>query len=462
MTQESNADEAESVYEDYDKSNLAGDWQQEQMRDTDRINIGCYYDDPIHGARKIAGFPKQSLCKHAALSGVTGYGKSVTLRNIQYQLIEDGHGLCFISPTAHDSRELLKRIPSERLADVVWMQPGSGRGKMVGLNMFETQAEPGGKRYEAEVVSTADGFRSLLRDVTDDWNPRLDTMTDVLIQQLIRVDKSYTPVDMLRMLTDEDELDAFISDRGADARDTLRESVDNVTQADRALLIAQLQNWVNNETTRRMIAEDEPEITLGEVVQQGKILIVDTSTVRSKSAETIVTQAVVFRLWSAIQTRSEIPQSEREPFYLCIDELHKLIDTHFQINDIIALARNLKLGVLCSFQQIGQLPPHVQTTVKQPNIQISLCTGNGTDDATSIAELHRVGTVRMTQLSPYEAMCTPIAESGQSEESVAVTLFAERPPLRDSIEPIIERSLDTYGTTGKVRGGMGEYGVKPE
>jgi hypothetical protein len=69
---------------------------------------------------------------------------------------------------------------------------------------------------------------------------------------------------------------------------------------------------------------------------------------------------VISRLWQTIQARAAVPESERRPVHLYVDEAQKFIHLPTSIGDVLAQARGLKLGVTLAFQHLGQLEPDMR------------------------------------------------------------------------------------------------------
>ena len=66
----------------------------------------------------------------------TGTGKSVLLKNMIVQDMEQGKGVCYIDPHGSDLEDILSRIPKNRLEDLIYFDP-IGRDRTMGLNMLE-------------------------------------------------------------------------------------------------------------------------------------------------------------------------------------------------------------------------------------------------------------------------------------------------------------------------------------
>ena len=74
--------------------------------------------------------------RHFYLIGQTGTGKSVLLKNMIVQDMEQGKGVCYIDPHGSDLEDILSRIPKDRVEDLIYFDP-AGRDRTMGLNMLE-------------------------------------------------------------------------------------------------------------------------------------------------------------------------------------------------------------------------------------------------------------------------------------------------------------------------------------
>ena len=78
--------------------------------------------------------------RHMYVIGQTGMGKSVFLENLAFQDMCDGRGFAFIDPHGDAVEALLKRVPEDRIDDVIYFDPADIEHP-VGMNMFEFTSE---------------------------------------------------------------------------------------------------------------------------------------------------------------------------------------------------------------------------------------------------------------------------------------------------------------------------------
>src|ERR1051326_8388784 len=75
--------------------------------------------------------------KHWAIFGQTSCGKTTLMRNAALCDIEAGNGLTVIDPHGDFIKDLLQNIPSYRMNDVIYINPGYPE-KVIGLNLLQS------------------------------------------------------------------------------------------------------------------------------------------------------------------------------------------------------------------------------------------------------------------------------------------------------------------------------------
>ena len=90
----------------------------------------------FRGSQKPIYLDDDDRRRHMYVIGQTGMGKSVFLENLAFQDMCDGRGFAFIDPHGDAVEALLKRVPEERIDDVIYFDPADIEHP-VGMNMFE-------------------------------------------------------------------------------------------------------------------------------------------------------------------------------------------------------------------------------------------------------------------------------------------------------------------------------------
>ncbi len=420
-----------------------------------------YTKDNVKGVQDIY-IDHDALFRHIALFGQTGYGKSTLMRNIMLQWINAGYGICYIDPKGDDSYELLEQIPPHRIDDIVWVEPGSQREKQVGFNVFDTAADPGDPKYDREVNSVSGDFIEILKDKSNYWGPQIGNITETLVKQLIRADDPFNPIDLVKIITDEEEIQLFAENYGDELEQVFMNRIAEQDADAFDPILRRVRGWVEDRTTRQIMAHAESKINISEVVRDDKIMIVNTASIESMQTKEIVTRMTISRIWSAIRTRKTDIETEPTPFFLCIDEFDKVISDSFDINKIISQARSFRLSVFVANQQPSQLPDDTKQALQQVQSLLSFNPGNNPADAQDIA--HVLGDVdawELNNLDRFTVVGRPYMNETQ-QSAIIIDTYGEYPPLRtkEEADAIVERSLEKYGTEPKINTNPEDYGVK--
>ena len=94
----------------------------------------------FRGAKKPIYLMNNDRRRHMYVIGQTGMGKSVFLENLAFQDMCDGKGFAFIDPHGDAVEALLKRVPEERIDDIIYFDPADIEHP-VGMNMFEHSSD---------------------------------------------------------------------------------------------------------------------------------------------------------------------------------------------------------------------------------------------------------------------------------------------------------------------------------
>ena len=98
--------------------------------------------------------------RHTYLIGKTGSGKTSLIKNLIYQDILNGHGVCVIDPHGDLSEDILKSIPKNKLEDVVYFNPSDTENPL-GFNPLYFKDRKEKDLVSSSLIST---FKNLWAD----------------------------------------------------------------------------------------------------------------------------------------------------------------------------------------------------------------------------------------------------------------------------------------------------------
>lgn len=134
-----------------------------------------------------------------------------------------------------------------------------------------------------------------------------------------------------------------------------------------------------------MFTQEENRLNMLDIMQSGKILIVDASpgAVGEKAASTFGRYIISLAL-SAARSRIDIPRAQWRPTFLYIDEAQLFVDEE-RTQPLLQQAREFNLGVILSHQKLADLSPTLRATFAG-NTSSKYCANPSAADARDIAK----------------------------------------------------------------------------
>jgi hypothetical protein len=144
-------------------------------------------------------------------------------------------------------------------------------------------------------------------------------------------------------------------------------------------ITSKMNIFIANDLVRPIIAQQNSTINFREVMDQGKILIVNLSKGKLGDINSyLLGMIIVGKILLAAFSRINIPEEKRRDFYLYIDEFQNV--TTKTITNALAEARKFRLNLILAHQFIGQLDEETRKAIFG-NIGTILAFRVGPDDA---------------------------------------------------------------------------------
>lgn len=403
-----------------------------------------YQDDPT---KKVdaAGIGFEWLFQHCTIFGETGSGKSTLLLNLMTQWMFAGHGLCFIDPKGGgDAESLVQRIPPERLDDLIWIEPGSNRDRMIGFNLLETDADKGDDKFDAEVQSVVSQFGEVIKNTSTGSGAVIDEVVDEVTRFLVKQDYNYNVLDLYAILFDDDDRKQLPNDVADQFDKKALESIAEKDSEDFDSIKRRVRPWVTSKTTREILDVRNSGVNITNAVENDKIIIVDVGNIEEPNVMEMFVTALVRRIWSTIQRRDK--DKNPDPFFLICDEFKKVAIDRLGIGEIMSEARSFRLSITLATQQPSQLDSEVLKSVIRGSKHILTYTAGSKDDNRTLAqEMSNVTADTIKNLPSYSIVGKVMADDSPS--TIISQTFPAYPPLHtpERKEEIIEESLRKYG-----------------
>jgi len=143
-----------------------------------------------------------------------------------------------------------------------------------------------------------------------------------------------------------------------------------------------LQALIENPTLARLFTSPATKIDLFDELNQGSIILVDTARDFLKGASSHFGRIFIALTLQAVLERAAIPESNRRPAFLIVDEAADYFDSN--VDDLLTEARKYRLGCVFAHQYLDQCAPSLRASLAA-NTAIKMAGGVSTADARALA-----------------------------------------------------------------------------
>jgi len=321
--------------------------------------ITVFGETTFRNQRKVFGIKKDDRRRHMYLIGKTGMGKSTVLENMIVEDIRAGHGVAVVDPHGDLAEKIIEFIPSNRINDVIYFNPADMEYP-IAFNVVE-QVEP----HLRHLV--ASGLLGVFQKLwADSWGPRLEYILRNAVLAILDYPGS-TLLAVTRMLSDK----AFRKKVVEKIQDPVVKSFwmnEFAGYADKFATeaVSPIQNkvgqFLSSSLIRNIVGQVKSSIDVRKVMDEGKILILNLSKGRiGEDNSALLGAMMITKIQLAAMSRVDIPEEERNDFYLYVDEFQNFATGSFA--NILSEARKYRLNLIMAHQYIEQLDETVRAAV---------------------------------------------------------------------------------------------------
>lgn len=409
--------------------------------DEAKKDINFFAKAEFKNQETIFGIKNEDRRKHVYIIGKTGVGKSTLIANMAIDDIRKDRGVGIIDPHGDLSETILDFIPKRRMNDVVYLEPFDTE-RPFSLNVLEIKNTQQKDLIASGIVSI---FYKLYKD---SWGPRLEYILRNVILTLLEAPGA-TLVDILSLLSNVEYRKKVV--RGlADPvlKDFWEKEYARMPDRLKAEAISPIQNkvgqFVTSKMIRNIIGRTKSSIDLEQIMNEGKILILNLSQGKLGEDNTALLGAMLItQIQLAAMNRSFMKEADRKDFFLYVDEFQNFATQSFI--KILSEARKYRLSLTLANQYIEQLDEEVTRAIFG-NVGTLMSFVVGARDAYVLtreyAEIYTEND--LVSLGKFEAVLK-LSIDGMTSAPFPVTTLPLPSMKNDNREKIIKLSKEKYG-----------------
>lgn len=391
--------------------------------------------------------------KHTYIIGSTGNGKTTLMLYAIIQDIWNGKGVAIIDPHGDLAKTILRYIPKERIKDVVYLNPRDIK-RPIGLNLLELPEGLDGDELLLEKGRVASAVISVMRKVFSDDDASAHRIEAVMrnvihtaftvegatlftIPKLIRNEKFRKEV--VSKLEDEDLKDFWQGEIGQAGEMQMVSMTKGVTQ--------RIDRFNSSEPVKRMLSQEKSTINFEDIMNSGKILICNLAHGELEEDESsLFGTTVLAKLKMAAERRISMPESDRRPFYVYVDEFQNFATTPFV--KMLSSSRKYKLFLTIAEQSTQQQEESRLTEALLSNVSTVICfrTGSHVDEELM---LHKFDPYlkkgEISNLPAYNFYIRIQAQESIEPMSGITIVLPENEASDATAAEVVKHSRETYG-----------------
>ncbi|WP_433702998.1 type IV secretory system conjugative DNA transfer family protein [Prescottella equi] len=344
------------------------------------------------------GYSVSDALRHTWILGPNGTGKSTLLLNLIHQDMQAGRAVVVIEPKDL-VRDILARVPAGRQGDVVVVDPLDSAP--VGINPLQ----PSGRRHDVAADALFAVFYGLYGE---SLGPRSADILHNALSVLARRDDA--SLVMLPLLLTHTAFRRTVTGSAVRhdpiAAGPFWQWFDALSDDARSQVIAPLMNKLRpllRPAMRATLGQRRPRVAMAHVLRESQILLVPLQQgVLGPATAQLLSAVILAELWHAIRERAALPEAQRPPVMIYIDEVQDFLRLPTDLADALATARSLGAAFHLAHQYRDQLPPAMRAAV-DANARSRICFQLGATDAKVMAAGQSVLTAEdFTALGRYE------------------------------------------------------------
>jgi len=297
--------------------------------------------------------------RHMYVIGKTGMGKTTMMENMVLSDVYHGHGVGVVDPHGDFAEKLINYIPAHRINDVIYFNP-SDMEYPIGFNILEVKSEEQKHLVAAGLMGI---FKKLWPDV---WSARMEYILNNTLLALLDFPGT-TLLGINRMLADKKYRKKIVRNlKDPVVKAFWQNEFANYEDRYAKEAVAPIQNkigqFLSASIIRNIVAQVKSTFNMREAMDSGKIIIMNLSKGRiGEDNSRLLGGMLITEIQLAAMERVDIPEEQRQDFFLYVDEFQNFATPSFA--NILSEARKYRLSLIMAHQYVAQLDEIVADAV---------------------------------------------------------------------------------------------------
>lgn len=335
-----------------------------------------------HGQETDIGLTEAERERHLYIIGGTGNGKTTMLFYSILQDIRTGKGVAVLDPHGDLAERILRYIPTERIADVIYMNPDD-LAHPIGVNLLELPEGLEGDDLLREKDRVTEATISVLRKIfsdDDSGGHRIEYVLRNSIQTVLTLENPtlFTIFELLndakfrrsvvKSLADKNLKDFWDNELGKAGE------FQRVKMA--AGITAKIGRFLFSASAKRVLEQPKSTINFEEMLASQKILICNFSKgLIGEDTSALFGTTILAKLQTAALRRAKISEQDRVAFFVYVDEFQNFATMSFV--QMLSEARKYKLFLTMAEQSTSQQDQQRLVDIILANVGSIVCFRSG-------------------------------------------------------------------------------------